>query len=247
MEKLTLINNSHFEYCEALINHSNGNGDEDSHFFERFGASLSDLLAATQPAKLRARLSSQGSNNSALRPSQGVIISHSSPGSASPTPLFTNTLPTRFGEATLCHDGSTLFHSLFGPPSDPSTASIGKLPTGDPTLPLLVLFSEVLEQRHCDPIPLHLCGTPFQIAVWKALLKIRPGEVASYSRIAALAGHPRSHRAVGTAIGANPIAGMIPCHRIIRSNGESGNYRWGGARKRAMIGWEMAHFGKVKV
>jgi len=90
--------------------------------------------------------------------------------------------------------------------------------------------------------PLHLVlkGTPFQIQVWSALLRIREGETASYSRIAALAGSPSAVRAVGTALGANPIGYLIPCHRVIRNTGAIGDYRWGEQRKTMLLAVEAA-------
>ena len=87
-------------------------------------------------------------------------------------------------------------------------------------------------------VKLHLKGTPFQLRVWKALLKIPAGGVVSYSDIAQEIGNPKAQRAVGSAIGQNPVAYLIPCHRVIRKMGEFGGYRWGAVRKRAMLGWE---------
>lgn len=88
------------------------------------------------------------------------------------------------------------------------------------------------------PLSLHVAGTNFQIAVWRALLRIPLGGGASYAEVAAAVGSPRAVRAVGTAIGANPVAFLIPCHRVIRQSGSLGGYRWGGARKEAMQVWE---------
>jgi AraC family transcriptional regulator of adaptative response/methylated-DNA-[protein]-cysteine methyltransferase len=89
-------------------------------------------------------------------------------------------------------------------------------------------------------IKLHLQGTPFQIKVWEALLKIPMGGLASYGEIARMIGQPAASRAVGTAIGHNPVAFLIPCHRVIRQNGAIGGYMWGAERKQAMIAWEGA-------
>ena len=89
------------------------------------------------------------------------------------------------------------------------------------------------------PIHLLLRGTNFQIKVWEALLRITPGHVASYEGVAQLVGKPYASRAVGNALGRNPIAYLIPCHRVILESGALGNYRWGPARKKAMLGWEM--------
>lgn len=88
------------------------------------------------------------------------------------------------------------------------------------------------------PIHLLLRGTNFQIKVWEALLKINTGQLACYEDIATEIGQITAQRAVGSAIGANHIAYIIPCHRVIQKVGTSGNYRWGSVRKRAMIGWE---------
>ncbi len=89
-------------------------------------------------------------------------------------------------------------------------------------------------------LKLHLQGTPFQIKVWEALLRIPEGYLTSYGKLANEIGQPTASRAVGTAIGSNPIAFLIPCHRVIKSVGGIGEYRWGSERKMAMIGWESA-------
>jgi AraC family transcriptional regulator of adaptative response/methylated-DNA-[protein]-cysteine methyltransferase len=96
--------------------------------------------------------------------------------------------------------------------------------------------------KNGKPRPLHLFlnGTNFQIKVWEALLKIPVGAVASYEDIAARIGLPKASRAVGNAVAQNPVAYIIPCHRVVRKLGEFGNYRWGAARKKAMLGWEAA-------
>jgi AraC family transcriptional regulator, regulatory protein of adaptative response / methylated-DNA-[protein]-cysteine methyltransferase len=83
-------------------------------------------------------------------------------------------------------------------------------------------------------------GTPFQLKVWEALLKIPFGTVSSYGHIASAIGNPGASRAVGSAIGSNPVAYIIPCHRVIRSEGIVGSYHWGTERKNAIIGWEKA-------
>ena len=89
-------------------------------------------------------------------------------------------------------------------------------------------------------IRLHLRATPFQLKVWEALLRIPTGRLASYGDVAAAIGKSGASRAVGTAIGANPVAWLIPCHRVIRQNGATGGYMWGPSRKQAIIGWESA-------
>ena len=99
-----------------------------------------------------------------------------------------------------------------------------------------------LSQRGNTPLRLHLRGTNFQLKVWEALLRIPPGAVTSYQDLAEQAGRPGASRAVGTALGHNPIAVLIPCHRVIRKLGEFGNYRYGTTRKKALLGWEAAQF-----
>jgi AraC family transcriptional regulator, regulatory protein of adaptative response / methylated-DNA-[protein]-cysteine methyltransferase len=88
------------------------------------------------------------------------------------------------------------------------------------------------------PFHLHLRGTNFQLKVWQALLMIPYGKLVSYGKIAAMVGAPNTHRAVGSAIGRNPMAYLIPCHRVIKRLGVFGEYRWGHVRKQAIIGWE---------
>ena len=94
-----------------------------------------------------------------------------------------------------------------------------------------------------EPLRLTLCGTNFQLKVWEALLRIPPGRITSYHALAQALGLPRSARAVGGAVAANPISYLIPCHRVIRRSGHISNYEWGPARKRVMLGWEAAQFG----
>jgi len=91
-------------------------------------------------------------------------------------------------------------------------------------------------------IKLHLKGSPFQLKVWEALLKIPAGRLSTYGTIAAELNNAKACRAVGSAIGKNPIAFLIPCHRVIQSTGIFGGYHWGTTRKTAMIGWEAAKF-----
>ncbi len=91
-----------------------------------------------------------------------------------------------------------------------------------------------------SPLSLWVRGTNFQINVWRALLKIKAGQVVSYSDIAAAIGKPKAARAVGTAIGSNPIGFLIPCHRVIQQSGGLGGYRWGETRKHAMLVKETA-------
>jgi AraC family transcriptional regulator of adaptative response/methylated-DNA-[protein]-cysteine methyltransferase len=102
------------------------------------------------------------------------------------------------------------------------------------------IFNPVLTN---DSVPLHLIlnGTNFQIKVWEALIKIPFGAVVSYEDVAVQIGLPKATRAVGTAVGKNPISFIIPCHRVIRKSAEFGYYGGGLARKKAILGWEAAH------
>lgn len=92
--------------------------------------------------------------------------------------------------------------------------------------------------RRRKAIPLELKGTAFQVKVWAALLKIPRGSLVTYQKLAEMVGSPRACRAVGSAVGDNPIGYIIPCHRVIKSDGSIGGYAGGIARKAAMIGWE---------
>jgi AraC family transcriptional regulator of adaptative response/methylated-DNA-[protein]-cysteine methyltransferase len=87
-------------------------------------------------------------------------------------------------------------------------------------------------------LPLAVCGTNFQVQVWRALLELQPGTAVSYSALARRLGISGGARAVGNAVGANPIAWVIPCHRVLRAGGETGGYRWGVARKQMIRRWE---------
>ena len=100
------------------------------------------------------------------------------------------------------------------------------------------IFSIDTQQYGEPPLNLYLKGTNFQIKVWQALLKIPPGMVVSYNDVAVRIGQPGAGRAIGRATAQNPIGFLIPCHRVIRKVGQFGDYRWGSARKKAILGWE---------
>ncbi len=108
----------------------------------------------------------------------------------------------------------------------------------------LLIFTH--DWQKLNQIKLHLKGTDFQLKVWESLLKIPLGRLSSYGNIAAQIQKPTASRAVGTAIGDNPVAFLIPCHRVIQSTGVFGQYHWGSSRKTAMIGWEAAQVNIVK-
>ncbi|WP_121353553.1 methylated-DNA--[protein]-cysteine S-methyltransferase [Flavisolibacter nicotianae] len=107
----------------------------------------------------------------------------------------------------------------------------------------LYLFTHDWSQLY--QIKLHLKGTAFQLKVWETLLKIPAGALSTYKTIAEQINNPNALRAVGSAIGQNPVAFIIPCHRVIQSAGTFGNYHWGPVRKTAMIGWEAAKVSTV--
>jgi len=94
--------------------------------------------------------------------------------------------------------------------------------------------------RPNNEIPLHVKGTDFQINVWQALLNIPEGCLSTYGKLATDINNPKASRAVGTAIGSNPIAFLIPCHRVIQATGKVGGYMWGPSRKKCILGWEAA-------
>ena len=96
-------------------------------------------------------------------------------------------------------------------------------------------FDHPIDSR---PFHLHLKGTNFQVNVWRALLTIPVGRVVSYQNVASYIGRPKAFRAVANAIAVNPVAFLIPCHRVIAKSGKIHQYRWGSSRKKAMIGWE---------
>jgi len=102
----------------------------------------------------------------------------------------------------------------------------------------MFIFRSDWSQLH--QVKLHLKGTPFQLKVWETLLKIPMGKLTTYGAVAKQINLPKASRAVGTAIGENPVAYLIPCHRIIQSTGAFGGYHWGSTRKTAIIGWEAA-------
>jgi len=102
------------------------------------------------------------------------------------------------------------------------------------------IFGGVSRQAQDDRVDLLLRGTNFQVKVWQALLRIPEGAVVSYSDVAKRVGRPDAVRAVAGAVAANSIAWLIPCHRVLRSSGEIGGYRWGTARKKMMLVKELS-------
>lgn len=102
------------------------------------------------------------------------------------------------------------------------------------------IFARPPERGRRRPLRACVQGTAFQLRVWRALLRVGPGQLTSYGRLAAAIGCPAAARAVGSAVAQNPVSYLIPCHRVIRETGVVGDYRWGRVRKRAIVAWESA-------
>jgi AraC family transcriptional regulator of adaptative response/methylated-DNA-[protein]-cysteine methyltransferase len=153
---------------------------------------------------------------------------------------------TPFGECLLAETARGLCTSIFVEPGGRSEALVGLrsrwrlarlIP--DPTAGRAVV-EQLLHPAVplAAPLALYLDGTNFQVQVWEALLRIPAGAVTTYAAIAQAIGAPQSARAVGNAVGRNPLAWIIPCHRVIHADGSFGNYHYGSARKQALLGWE---------
>jgi AraC family transcriptional regulator, regulatory protein of adaptative response / methylated-DNA-[protein]-cysteine methyltransferase len=111
----------------------------------------------------------------------------------------------------------------------------------DVTAPIVERIFSQFNGHARAPLSLLVVGTNFQVKVWQALLRIPPGVVASYETVGRWIGKPNASLAIGRAVAHNPIAYLIPCHRVIRKTGVIGDYRWGTARKQAMLAWESAN------
>jgi len=152
--------------------------------------------------------------------------------------------PTPFGLACVAWNGRGICHLSFVPDGGP--AALAALAEAWPQAvlkPSDAAAAAMLQRIFVglvDGVPLHLQlrGSNFQLKVWEALIRLPPGEVCSYGQLAERMGLPRAQRAVGSALAANEVGFLIPCHRVIRASGESGDYRWGEARKLALQIWE---------
>jgi AraC family transcriptional regulator of adaptative response/methylated-DNA-[protein]-cysteine methyltransferase len=149
---------------------------------------------------------------------------------------------TPFGLALLGLTERGVCHLSFVKPSERARALAGlkrrwPLATFKPAPAATAAVAARIFRRR-GSVPVLMSGTPFQLKVWEALLRIPHGRVASYGQVAAAVGSPKAVRAVGTAVGSNAVAFLIPCHRVLRSTGALGGYRWGTRRKRAMLAWE---------
>lgn len=161
--------------------------------------------------------------------------------------------PTPFGNALIawtprgiCHlgfvEGNTSANAVLCLRQDWPTATFMQDQQGS------LQFAAAIFNAGPSTQPLHLMlrGTNFQIKVWEALISVASGEIVSYTQLAQRAEAPKARRSVGTAIGKNSIALLIPCHRVIRESGETGNYRWGSGRKAALLAWEAAQAARVE-
>lgn len=100
-------------------------------------------------------------------------------------------------------------------------------------------FTE-MDWNQLPPVPLQVKGTPFQLKIWKELLQIPFGKLTTYQELANRINNPKASRAVGSAVGANPVSFLVPCHRVVRTSGALGGYHWGLPRKAVMLEWESA-------
>lgn len=154
---------------------------------------------------------------------------------------------TRLGEVSIAATARGICHLSFAADADAGLAELRRAwPLADlvPDPALGRLAAELLEGR--SPFRLWVRGTNFQIKVWEALLRIPSGALVSYGELARRAGAPGAARAVGSAVGANPVAVLIPCHRVIRESGALGQYRWGEGRKAALLGREAIEHEKAR-
>jgi AraC family transcriptional regulator of adaptative response/methylated-DNA-[protein]-cysteine methyltransferase len=153
---------------------------------------------------------------------------------------------TAFGDILVASTPKGICHISFSEDQDSAFTTLrNRFPKASFTQKTDLLQQNALQIFNKDwtdlsKIKLHLKATPFQVKVWEALLKIPFGNVTTYSSIAASIDSPNASRAVGTAVGDNPVAFLIPCHRVIRSTGIIGEYHWGSTRKTAILGWEAA-------
>ena len=153
---------------------------------------------------------------------------------------------TPFGQVIVASTDKGICHLSFYTHENESLSAIKQqFPKATFHLKRTKIQESALQLFHSDEgnlskIKLHLKGTPFQLKVWEALLRIPSGKLSTYGKIAETIQHAKAVRAVGTAIGKNPVAFLIPCHRVIQNSGLLGGYMWGITRKTAIIGWESA-------
>lgn len=183
-----------------------------------------------------------------------VTVEAMSPGefrrAAAGLSIFYGLGDTPFGTALVAATGRGICHLSFTAPGGLPAAAAG-LRQAWPEAVLRrddaaarVLLARVFEDRGRsaqEGLSLWVSGSNFQIQVWRALLRIPFAGLLSYRQLAGLIGRPAAARAVGSAVARNPVAFLIPCHRVLRESGDFGDYHWGRGRKMALCGWEAAH------
>ena len=148
---------------------------------------------------------------------------------------------TPFGEAVEMHtDRGICGFEFLDPDLTPMEQARERWPNANliDVEPDTKLVDQLFGTSNDAPIRLHVKATPFQFKVWQALIHIPPGTATTYRSVAEFVGSPKGARAVGGAVGANPVGVLIPCHRVIRETGLFDGYRWGTDRKRALLAWE---------
>jgi AraC family transcriptional regulator of adaptative response/methylated-DNA-[protein]-cysteine methyltransferase len=161
---------------------------------------------------------------------------------------------TPFGKCLIAESPRGICHLSFGDDEKSAVAELKKewpnaeLKHDDPVAKKIAgkIFARRNNSDAISPLRAFVRGTPFQVRVWRALLQIPPGSLTSYGRLANAIGKPTASRAVGAAVGQNPLAYLIPCHRVIRETGVFGHYHWDPIRKRAMIAWENSPAKKLR-
>ena len=162
--------------------------------------------------------------------------------------IHTGVGQTPFGRACIACSPRGISHLLFAPDPDEEASAWSRIRRDWPHARLVrqddqaeqwlkVIFDPAQAQALG---PLAVSGTPFQLNVWRALTRIPCGCTLSYRELAERIGKPQAARAVGAAIGSNPVAWLIPCHRVVRRDGSLGGYRWGVDRKRSLLAWEQS-------
>jgi AraC family transcriptional regulator of adaptative response/methylated-DNA-[protein]-cysteine methyltransferase len=156
--------------------------------------------------------------------------------------IYWGSAETNLGAILLAHTESGICSLLFDEGEAELASRFPKAPLvagGAATQALLAeVIATIHDPKHRPSLPLDLRGTAFQLAVWRALRDIPVGETRTYADIAAAVGRPNAVRATGSANGANPVSVLVPCHRVIRSDGGLGGYAWGFERKRALLARE---------
>jgi AraC family transcriptional regulator of adaptative response/methylated-DNA-[protein]-cysteine methyltransferase len=153
---------------------------------------------------------------------------------------------TAFGDILVASTSKGICHMAFADNGDEALAALQKsFPNAQykqmvDLIQQNALYIFTQNWKNLSKIKLHLKGTAFQLKVWETLLKIPMGGLSTYGNIAQHLHNAQASRAVGSAVGSNPVAFLIPCHRVIQSSGAFGQYHWGSSRKMAMIGWEAA-------